>query len=75
MNFDAPGGGAEYSVMPWCEAEFFRTSDTAFKISSDSASSETARAKDIAPTSALNFRIAFDLAARLSSLGSILAIN
>ena len=65
------------ALMSWCD---FRrrssssTSATVFRISSDRASSETARANDIAPTSALNVRIAFDLAARLSLPGSKPAI-
>jgi hypothetical protein len=49
---------------------FFRRSATVFKISRESASSDTARASDIAPTSALKVKIALDLAARLSLPGS-----
>ena len=40
------------------------------RISDESASSDTARASAIAPTSALKVKIALDLAARLSSPGS-----
>ncbi len=45
-------------------------SPTVFKISRESASSDTARASDIATTSALKVKIALDLAARLSLPGS-----
>jgi hypothetical protein len=41
-----------------------------FKISRESALSDTARASDIAPTSALKVEIALDLPARLSLPGS-----
>ncbi len=41
-------------LTSWCSKEgFFRSSDTVFKISCESASSDTARASAIAPTSAL----------------------
>jgi hypothetical protein len=46
-----------------------------FKISRESASSDTARASTIAPTSALKVKVALDLAARLSSPGSNPTIN
>ena len=46
------------------QAGFFRRSATVFKISCESTSSDTARASDIAPTSALKVKIALDLAAR-----------
>ena len=46
-----------------------------FCISRDSDSSDTARARDIAPTSALKVKIALDLAARLSLPGSNPTIN
>ena len=45
-------------------ADFFRSSATVFCISRESASSDTARASDIAPTSALKIKIALDLAVR-----------
>jgi hypothetical protein len=54
---------------------FFRRSATVFSISRESPSSDTARASDIAPTSALKVRIALDLAARLSLPGNIPTIN
>ena len=57
------------------QAGCLRRSATVFKISRESASSETARASDIAPTRALNVRIAFDLAAGLSLPGSSPTIN
>src|SRR5580692_5283256 len=57
------------------EADFFRSSATVFCISRDSDSSDTARARDIAPTSALKVKIALDLAARLSLPGSNPTIN
>ena len=47
-----------------------RRSATVLKISFESASSDTARASDIAPTSALKVKIALDLAARLSFANS-----
>jgi hypothetical protein len=59
----------------WFRAEFFRSSPTVSSISRESASSDTARARDIAPTSALKIKIALDLAARLSLPGSSVAIN
>src|SRR5260370_1062444 len=51
------------------EAGFFRRSPTVFKISRENASSDTAGASAIAPTSALRVKIALDVAARLSSPG------
>jgi hypothetical protein len=45
------------------QAGCFRRSATVFKISRESASSDTARASDIAPTSALKVKIALDLGA------------
>src|SRR5438445_13533802 len=57
------------------EAKFFRSSATVFSISRESASSDTARAKDIAPTSAPKVTIALDRAVRLSLAGSRPAIN
>ena len=57
------------------QAGFFRRSATVFEISCESISSDTARASDIAPTSALKVRIALDLAARLSLPGSNPTIN
>ena len=57
------------------EVEFFRSSATALRISRESAWSDTTRAKDIAPTSALKVKIALDLAARLFLPGSKPAIN
>jgi hypothetical protein len=59
----------------WFAAEFFKSSPTLFSISRESASSDTTRANDIAPTSALKLKIALDLAARLSLPGSNVAIN
>ena len=60
----------------WCpKSGFFRSSAAVFKISRERASSDTARASDIAPTSALKVRIALDLAARLSLSGSSPTIN
>jgi hypothetical protein len=46
-----------------------------FNISRESASSDTARASDIAPTSAQKVKIACDLAARLSLPGGKPAIT
>ncbi len=43
---------------------------TVFNVWHDGASSDTARASDIAPTSALKIKVAFDLAAHLSLPGS-----
>jgi hypothetical protein len=57
------------------QAGFFKRSATVFKISCESASSDTARASDIAPTSALKVKIALDLASRLSLPGSNSIIN
>jgi hypothetical protein len=57
------------------QAGCFRRSATVFKISRESDSSDTARASDIAPTSALKLKIALDLAARLSLPGSNPASN
>src|SRR2546430_357201 len=57
------------------EAKFFRSSATVFSISRESASLDTARAKDIAPTSALKVTIALDRAVRLFLAGSRPAIN
>lgn len=56
-------------------ARYFKRSATVFKISCESTSSDTARASDIAPTSALKVKIALDLAARLSLPGSNPTIN
>src|SRR6476661_7134209 len=55
--------------------EFFKSSPTVSSISRESSSSDTARASDIAPTSALTIKIAIDLAARLPLPGSNVAIN
>jgi hypothetical protein len=61
---------------PRCsEAGSFRISATDFKISRESDSSDTARARAIAPASALKVKIAFDLATRLSLSGSNPAIE
>jgi hypothetical protein len=57
--------------MNLSQAGFFRRSATVFRILRESASSDTARASDIPPTSALKIRIALDLAARLSLPGNI----
>src|SRR5689334_2717513 len=57
------------------EARFFRSSATLFSISRESASSDTVRAKDIAPTSALKVKIACDLTACGSLPGIKAAIN
>ena len=68
----------EGKVVNWAqcfEAEFFKSSATVFSISRESASSDTARARDIAPTSALKVKIALDLAVRLSLAGRKAAIN
>lgn len=59
----------------WIYLRVFRIAPTVFSISRDSSRSETARASDIAPTSELIVRIAFDLAAGLSLSGSNPAIN
>src|SRR5882757_4735813 len=59
----------------WFTAEFFKRSPTVSSISRERASSDTARASAIAPTSALKIKIALDLAARLSLSGSIVAIT
>src|ERR1700674_5723904 len=53
----------------------FRSSFTVLRISRESASSDTARASTMAPTSALKVKIAFDLAACLSLPGSKPASN
>ena len=53
----------------------FRSSFTVLRISRESASSDTARASTIAPTSALKVKIAFDPAALLSLPGSKSASN
>ena len=53
----------------------FRSSFTVLRISRESASSDTARASTIAPTSALKVKIAFDPAACLSLPGSKPASN
>src|SRR5580700_1075371 len=58
-----------------CQAGFLRRSATVSKISRERSSSDTARARDIAPTSALKVRIALDLAARFSLPGSKPRIN
>ena len=74
-----PGGNSHWNIFSGrvlsFEAEFFRTSATVFRISRDIASSDTARASAIAPTSALKVKIALDLAARLFFPGSKPAIN
>jgi len=57
------------------EAGFFRNCATVFRISREGASSDTARARAIAPTSALKVRIALDLAVRLFLAGLKAAIN
>jgi len=57
------------------EAEVLKSFATVFSISWESASSDTARAKDMAPTSALKVKIALDLAVRLSLAGRKAAIN
>src|SRR5260370_17427774 len=57
------------------QAGFFRRTPTDFRISCESVSSDTARARDIAPTSALKVKIALDLAARLSLPESNPTIN
>jgi hypothetical protein len=57
------------------EAEFFKSFPTVSSISRESDSSDTARASDIAPTSALKIKTALDLAVRLSLPGSNVAIN
>ena len=57
------------------QAGCFRRPATVFRISCESASSDTARANDIAPTRALKVRIALDLAARLFLPGSKPAIK
>jgi len=65
-----------HTLLPWLAfAESFRSSATVFRISRESASSDTARANDIAPTSALKVKIALDLAVRLSLAGCKAAIN
>ena len=55
--------------------DFLRRSATVFSISRESALPDTARARDIAPTSALKVKIALDLAVRLFLPGSRAAIN
>ena len=59
----------------WFTADFFNSSPTVSSISRESVSSDTERASDIAPTSALTIRIALDLALRLALPGSNVAIN
>jgi hypothetical protein len=59
----------------WFTTEFFKNCPTVSSISRESPSSDTARAKDMAPTSALKVKIALDLALLLSLPGSNLAIN
>jgi hypothetical protein len=60
--------GTFYAVLTTrsFEAGFLKSSATVFSISRESASSDTVRAKDIAPTSALKVKIACHLVARAS---------
>src|SRR5580698_2146256 len=66
---------ARKTLARHCQAGFLRRPATVCKISRESTSSDTARARDIAPTSALKVKIALDLAARLSLPGSNAASN
>jgi hypothetical protein len=65
-----------YAFASACfEPDFFKSFPTVSSISRESVSSDTARASDIAPTSALKIKIALDLAVPLSLPGSSVAIN
>ena len=57
-----PQSASQVDVFACPEADFFRSSATVLCISRESASSDTARASDIAPTRALKVKIALDLA-------------
>src|ERR1700691_1257309 len=63
-NREQTDGSALIAQPEGSPAGFFRRSATVVKISCESTSSDTARASDIAPTSALKVKIALDLAAQ-----------